>query len=272
MSRRGRIELRGARVLLTGASGGIGRAIARELSAAGAELVLTGRRAEALEGLAAELGGRAEVLVADLADRAAVDRLIADAGAVDVLVANAALPASGPIDDFTVEQIDRALDVNLRAPILMARALSEGMAARGGGHIVFISSLGGKVTTPRSGLYSATKFGVRGFALALRQDLRERNVGVSSVFPAFIGDAGMWADAQVRMTRGAGTRPASAVGRAVRRAIERDRAEIDVTTPFFRISGIAGTVAPQLVAAINRRMGEAERISQGLTDAQRHMR
>jgi len=100
-------------VLLTGATGGIGHSIARAFAAQGADLVLTGRRADVLEPLAAEVGGRA--LACDLGDGAAVDRLVAVAGAVDVLVANAALPASGPLLEYTQEQIDRALEVNLRA-------------------------------------------------------------------------------------------------------------------------------------------------------------
>ena len=93
---------------------------------------------------------------------------------VDVLVANAALPATGELSEFTQEQIDRMLEVNLRAPIALAHALAPGMVARGRGHMVFISSLSGKSANPASSLYSATKFGLRGFALSLREDLRRR--------------------------------------------------------------------------------------------------
>ena len=107
-------------VLLTGANGGIGQAIARAFHAAGAKLVLTARRADALRGLVDELGAR--VIIADLADRPTAARVCAEAGDVDVLVANAALPASGLLGDFSVEEIDRALDVNLRAPLVMAKA------------------------------------------------------------------------------------------------------------------------------------------------------
>ena len=86
---------------------------------------------------------------------------------MDVLVANAALPASGRVEDFEPDQIDRALDVNLRAPIQLTRALLPGMLERGRGHLVLVSSLSGKVASPRSGIYSATKFGLRGFAAGL---------------------------------------------------------------------------------------------------------
>jgi NADP-dependent 3-hydroxy acid dehydrogenase YdfG len=114
------MQISGSTVLLTGATGGIGHAIARELHARGAELILTGRRTEILEPLAAELGARA--LAIDLSDSSEVERLAVEAGEIDILVANAALPASGRLETYTQEQIDRALDVNLRAPILLAHA------------------------------------------------------------------------------------------------------------------------------------------------------
>ena len=98
-------------------------------------------------------------------------RLAEAAGAVDVLVANAALPASGRVEDFDPDEIDRSIDVNLRAPIQLTRALLPGMLERGRGHVVLVSSLSGKVASPRSGLYSATKFGLRGFAAGLREDV-----------------------------------------------------------------------------------------------------
>src|SRR5215207_7980954 len=107
------------RALVTGANGGLGHAIARALHAAGARIVVSGRRADALAPVAKELG--ADVVLANLADRASVERCLVEAGPIDVLVASAALPSSGPLLDFSVEEIDRALDVNLRAPIVMAR-------------------------------------------------------------------------------------------------------------------------------------------------------
>ena len=185
------MNLAGAHVLLTGATGGLGHAIARALAARGASLTLTGRRAEVLEPLAEDLGGRA--VAADLADPAAPARLLADAGRVDVLVANAGLPASGGLHSFTEEEIDRALTVNLRAPIMLAHALTPGMVERRRGHLLFVSSLAGRAAPTGSSIYSATKFGLRGFGLALREDLAGKGVGVSVLLPGFISEAGMLA-------------------------------------------------------------------------------
>src|SRR5262245_42141656 len=120
--------------LVTGATGGIGLAIARALHQAGARLVLTGRRVETLAPLAQETGAR--VLRADLADRASVEQLITECGPINLLIANAALPGSGPLLDFAPHEVDRALEVNLRAPIRMAHAFAPAMVERRRGHIV----------------------------------------------------------------------------------------------------------------------------------------
>jgi short-subunit dehydrogenase len=261
----------GSRVLLTGASGGIGPAIARDLHARGAELVLSGRNTDALERLRDELGERAEVAPADLAEREAPARLAREAGAVDVLVANAALPASGALDDYTPDEIDRALDVNLRAPVQLARALVPEMVGRGRGHLVFVNSLSGKVATGGSALYSATKFGLRGFAFSLREDLRETPVGVTTVFPGFVSEAGLFADTGVRLRPGVGTRSPRQVAQAVLRGIERGDAEIDVAPLTVRAGAKLAGAAPGAVAALMRRLG-SEDVAARLAQAQRHKR
>jgi short-subunit dehydrogenase len=262
-------EIQGTTVLLTGASGGIGLAIARALAARGARLIVTGRRAEVLEPLAREVGGRA--LSVDLADRAAPERLVAEAGEVDILVANAALPASGTLDDYSLEQVDRALDVNLRAPIALAKLLSEPMAARGRGHLVFISSLSGKSAQPGGSLYSATKFGLRGFALALREDMRDRGVGVSTVFPGFIRDAGMFHEAEVELPKGVATRTPHDVASGVVKAIEHNRGELDVAPLSLRLGATVSGIVPELSARASRRLGNAK-VADNLAAGQRHKR
>jgi uncharacterized protein len=256
-------------VLVTGATGGIGGAIARAFSARGASLALTGRRAGVLDELASGLGARA--IPCDLSDRDDVRRLVSEVGDVDVLVANAALPASGWLTELTQEQIDRMVEVNLRAPIALARALAPAMVARGRGHLVFISSQSGKAAQPASSIYSATKFGLRGFALGLRADLRPHGVGVSVVLPGFIRSAGMFAESGVSLPFGVGTRSPENVATAVIRAIERNRAEIDVAPPQIRLGTAFASIAPQLAETASRWLGN-ERIATQFAEGQRDKR
>jgi short-subunit dehydrogenase len=259
------VNLTSSTVLLTGATGGIGQAIARAFAARGASLVLSGRRTDVLEPLAAEVRGR--LVATDLGDRDAVNRLATDAGAPDVLVFNAALPASGQLLEYSEEQLDRALEVNLRAPIALTRALAPEMVRRRRGHIVYISSLQGKAAAPRSSLYSATKFGLRGFALSLREDLWPYGVGVSVVLPGFIRDAGMFADSGAKLPPGIGTRTPDQVATAVIRAIERNRAEISVAPLGLRVGSALAGLAPQIAAEVSRRMG-SDRIAAAVSDTQ----
>jgi uncharacterized protein len=263
------MEISGRTVLLTGATGGIGHAIARALHGEGANLVLTGRRTDVLEPLAAETGAKSSAV--DLADRGAVDRLIEESADVDVLVANAALPASGDIFSFSAEEIDRALDVNLRVPILLARRLGERMADRGAGHIVFISSLAGKSGQARSSVYSATKFGLRGFAQGLRGDLEARNVGVSAVFPGFIRDAGMFAESGTKLPPGVGTSTPEQVANAVVRAIQRNDFEVDVAPFSVRAMATFAGIAPGVSAKMAKRMG-GDKIGEQLESGQLNKR
>jgi uncharacterized protein len=256
------MHISGSRVLLTGATGGIGHAIARALHARGAELVLNGRRADVLEPLAAELTGAATI-AADLAEPAEVDRLVREAGRVDILVANAALPGTGRLDSYTMDEIDHALNVNLRAPIALAHALSPAMIERGSGHLSFMGSLNSKAATPQTCIYNATKFGLRGFAAALRADLRGSGVGVSCIFPGFIRDAGIFADSGVKLPPGVGTRSPQDVADALVDAIERNRGEVDVAPLPLRLGAAFAGLAPELATSLSRRMG-AEKIAKEL--------
>lgn len=263
------MNLEGTTVLLTGATGGIGHATARRLHRAGASLVLTGRRADVLEPLAAELDARA--LPVDLCAADDVDRLLAEAGDVDVYVANAALPASGALASFTVEDIDRALAVNVRVPIVMSRHYAETMAAKGRGHIVLISSMSGKVGTAYSSIYNASKFALRGFGQALRAELAPAGVGVSVVFPGFIRDAGMFATSGAALPKGVGTSSPEDVAESVASAIERNRGEVDVAPMPIRLGAVLSGIAPETSARVSRIMG-SDRIAQEIAHGQRELR
>jgi uncharacterized protein len=244
------VQIAGQRVLLTGATGGLGRAIAQALHDRGAYLLLSGRNEQALAELVEELG-TADALAADLANRDDVSALPGRAGQVDILVHNAGLPGSGRLESFTPEEIDRALDVNLRAAMQLARALLPAMLERGAGQIVFMSSMAGKV--PVTPVYSATKYGLRGFAAALRDDLHGSGVGVSTIFPGPIEAAGMQADSGVRTPNP--KRYPKDVADAVVKAIEKDKPEITVADPIQRTGEYLAALAPATAARARRLVG-----------------
>ena len=263
------MKVSGSRVLLTGATGGLGAALARAFHREGARLVISGRRLDVLEPLAAEL--QAQPIIADLSARGDVERLAAEAGDVDILVANAALPASGDLLELSQAQIDTMLEVDLRAPIALTRALAPAMTSRGCGQIVLISSLSGKAATPAASIYSAAKFGLRGFAHGARADLRRSGVGVSVILPGFIRDAGMFADTGLKLPPGVGTSSTDQVTRAVMTAIVRNRAEVTVAPLSMRLGANIAAVAPEVSALGQRLMGGA-RIAGNVSDRQRGKR
>jgi short-subunit dehydrogenase len=264
------VDLEGKRVLLSGATGGLGRAIAGELAGQGALLVLSSRKGDHLDQLAQSLPGGADrhlTIVADLAKPGAAEELVERAGDIDGLVANAALPATGRLESFSSEEAQRALRVNFESPILMARALGPKLAEKGEGHLVFIASLAGKVGSPRSSLYNATKFGLRGFAFGLREDLHQQGVGVSVVSPGFVREAGMFHDARSKPPPGLGTTTPGKVAAAVAEAIRRDRNEITVAPMRQRFLTEFGYRHPGFAARIQRR-GGADKIAEELASGQ----
>lgn len=259
------MDISGSRVLLTGATGGIGHAIARRLHRGGASLVLTGRRRETLQTLANETDALA--LAVDLADAEALDRLVADAGDIDIVVNNAGVPGSGLLTAYSTEQIDRALDVNLRAPVMLTRHYAEIFTARRRGHLVFVSSLSGKAAPARSPLYAATKFGLRGFGQSLRADLAAEGVGVSVIFPGFIRDAGMYADTGLDAPPGLGSSTPAEVAEAVTKAIRRNLGEVDVAPLVTRLLTRFAANAPELARRLGRLVG-ADRIAAEVAEGQ----
>jgi short-subunit dehydrogenase len=244
------MKIEGKRLLLSGATGGLGRAIAGELAGRGATLVLSARRQAELERLADELPGEHETSAADLAQPGAGARLVRDAGRLDGMIANAAGVPTGRLERFSAEELEQALRVNLEAPLQMARELLPSLTERGEGHLVFVSSLNARAATPRTSLYVATKTGLRGFALSLRADLVGRGIGVSVISPGFIRDAGMFHESGARASPILGTSTSGAVARAVARAIERDIAELTVAPLRQRALSNFALVAPRIAARV----------------------
>jgi len=263
------MELRGATALITGATGGIGRSLVQAFAAQGCKLILSSRSREALEELAGRHGGRA--IVADLAQPGEPERLVEQARDADLVVANAALPASGPLESFSLEELDRALAVNLRAPVVMARLFAPLLAARGQGHLLFVGSLSGRAATPYSSLYNATKFGLRGFALALRAELAERGVGVSVVEPGFVREAGMFAKSGAKLPPLIGTVSPDQVARAAVDAVKANRGEVTVAPPLLKAATAFAALAPGIAERVVGLTGGAG-IARSVAAGQREMR
>lgn len=243
------MELLGRSVLVTGATGALGHAIALRLRAEGCELTLTGRRGPALDQLAGEVQGHR--IVADLSEADGLARVVDGCGDVDILVNAAGGGGAGELTSYSLEELDRVIAVNLRAPVALARLLGERMVARGSGHIVFIASLAGKAASPGASLFDATKFGVRGFALGLRQDWAGFGVGVSCVNPGPIG-SGEPAPADSALPAGFRPKVPADVAAGVVKAIKNDRAEVDVADPVMRVGAVFGQMVPRVAAKLNR--------------------
>jgi 3-oxoacyl-[acyl-carrier protein] reductase len=187
-------DLKGKSALVTGASGGIGGAIAKALHAQGAEVVISGTRAQALEALASELGGRVHVLTADLGDADSVANLaveaekVADAG-IDILVNNAGITKDGLLLRMKDEDWEQVISVNMGSGFRLARALLRTMMKRRWGRIIGISSIVGATGNPGQANYAASKAGMVGFSKALAAEVANRGITVNVVAPGFIQTA-----------------------------------------------------------------------------------
>jgi short-subunit dehydrogenase len=182
------MELAGKRVLITGASRGIGQALAERFTAAGARVALVARSEGPLKDLADRLGGTAHP--ADLADRdqleGLIDRVEGDGGPVDVLVNNAGVDRAGFLVDMSLEDIDFLYRVNLIAPVELCRQVLPGMLERGRGHIVVMSSMAGVGPYPGYTMYASSKAALNHFTACLRADLKGKPVGTTLVEVAFV--------------------------------------------------------------------------------------
>jgi 3-oxoacyl-[acyl-carrier protein] reductase len=186
-------DLTGKAALVTGASGGIGGAIARALYAAGAKVMLHGTRQAALDALAAELGTRAFVAVSDLGDPAAADALVKAAeermGALDILVNNAGLTRDMLAMRLKDEDWQKVIDVDLTAAFRLSRAVLRGMVRRRWGRIVNITSVVGATGNPGQANYAAAKAGLVGMSKSLAAEVAQRGITVNCVAPGFIATA-----------------------------------------------------------------------------------
>ncbi len=185
--------LAGQTALITGASRGIGLAIARKLGAMGAQLALCARDAGRLEQAEAELrqaGCRTLAVPADVTDAAAVDALvqkvIGTLGGIDILVNNAGVGVFAPLHELREDDWDRVINTNLKGVYLCSRAVAPQMMRRHGGHIINISSLAGKNAFAKGGVYCASKWGLQGMTACMAEDLRGYGIRVSAVCPGTV--------------------------------------------------------------------------------------
>ena len=250
------MSLEGATVVVTGASRGIGRAVALRAARRGARLGLIARSAGDLEKVKAEIGGTSATATADVGDRGkvedAISALEAALGPTDVLVANAGIGAYGPFADIGVEEVERLVRVNLLGTVYPLKAVLPGMIQRGRGHLVVVSSVAGRFGSPFEAAYAATKFAQTGMAEAMAVELEGRGVGVSIVNPGVV-------DTDFFEARGhAYDRPfpkpisADRVAEAVIGAVESGRSEVFVPR-WFKYALAVRHLSPAVYARGTRR-------------------
>jgi len=235
-------KIAGQVVIVTGASSGIGAATALLLTGRGAHVVLAARREPELRGVAETCAGEAPLIVpTDMTQPGEIRRLVEKTletyGRIDVVVNNAGIGGGARFDQVSDDLIKRNLEVNLYAPMLLTRLALPGMLARGRGTIISVASVAGHVGTEP--IYSATKFGLRGFSLALRRKLRGTGVTSSVVSPGFI---------RTPMNSGRTRRlpGPEIVATAIARLIERPRREV-VVPGYYRVAIWAEALAPWLL-------------------------
>lgn len=232
-------------VVITGASSGLGEAAARNLSAAGATVVLGARRTDRIEALAAELkaaGGNAVAVAVDVTSAEQVQSLIDKAveafGRVDVLINNAGLMPSSPLEMLKIGDWDRMIDVNLKGVLYGIAAVLPVMKAQKSGHIINVSSVSGHKVTPGTAVYAATKHGVRVISEGLRQEVKPYNIRTTIISPGAVAtelpdsvSVPEIATAIKEIYKSA--IPADSFARVVAFAIEQP-AEVDINEILFR--------------------------------------
>jgi len=261
-------DLGGRTALVTGASGGLGTHIARRLAREGMNIAVSGRREDALAEVATELsalGVKAVAVPADLCDLERIEPLIEGVesalGPIDVLVNNAGVESVGAFTSYTREELTSMVDVNLTAPLLLTHRLTPGMLERGRGHVVFISSVAGKIGPAFSEPYAATKAGLVGLTQSLRAEYVDAPVGFSVVCPGFIAGDGMYErmlQEGHRSNRLMGETSTEKISEAVVRAIREDRPEILESGAPVRPMLAVAQLAPGLVERVAPRFGLTE--------------
>jgi short-subunit dehydrogenase len=256
------VKLEKARVIVTGASQGIGRAIALEFGRRGVRLVLAARNREALDELAASIkagGGSAIIIPTDVTDTGAVDQLAQDTirqlGGIDILVNNAGIGMTAPIGDASSADVEAVFELNVLAAAAAIRAVVPIMRAQHDGMIINISSIAGRIVIPRIGYYSATKFALTAIGDALRMEEADRGIKVMNVFPGTtrsnFGDNRLGARGRQAHQRFPPV-TAEKVARRIAQAVERNQRSVYVSWFPDRAAIAANWLAGWAITAVLR--------------------
>lgn len=255
-TRRGGLSLDGATVLVTGASRGIGRAVALRAARRGARVGLIARSRTDLEKVRAEIAGPSATASADVGDRgqvtSAIKTLEDELGPTDVLVANAGIGAYGAFSDIPVEEVERLVRVNLLGTVYPLKAVLPRMLERGRGHLVVVSSVAGRFGSPFEAAYAATKFAQTGMAEAMAVELEGRGIGVSIVNPGVVDTGFFEARGHAYDRPFPKPIPADRVAAGVIGAIESGRREVFVPR-WFKYALAVRHLSPGLYARGTRR-------------------
>jgi len=250
------MRLGGVTALVTGASGGLGAAVAEQLAAHGVDVYVHGRDPDRTGALAARVGGRA--VLADLGAPAGVDQLAEAAGAVDLLVLNAGEGYAGPFVQMPPARIEELVALDLAGAIRLCRLVLPGMLARGRGHLCFVSSIAGRTGVAGEAVYAAAKAGVDAFAESLRLELAGSGVGITVLVPAVVDTAFFARRGLPYQRRSPRPLPPDRVARALVSAIERDRPEVFIPA-WTRVAPAVRALAPGTFRRLSARFGEGVR-------------
>ncbi len=248
------MQLTNKRILLTGATGGIGRIVALLLARKGAQLALVGRHAGNLEELANEIrnkGGNASTIVADFELAGTAEKVIAEAaeklGGIDILINNAAVMDFIQLEDQSPERIAQMIQTNVTAPIQLVQALLPRFKTAGRGHFVMIGSVLGSLGFPYYATYCASKFAVHGFSQALRRELVDTDIGVTYVAPRAVNTALNDATTLAMLAKtGGNLDEPEKVAAIIVKAIEQEKQEVFIGQPESFFAWLNG-VAPKIV-------------------------
>jgi short-subunit dehydrogenase len=258
------VELRGAAGILTGASRGLGVHFAEALARRGVDLALAARSEDELKETAtrvARYGGRVIAIPTDVGKLSDLQNLAEQAakefGRIDLLVNNAGVERYANYHEVDLDVIEKTLRINVWAPEVLTRLVLPGMVERGRGHIVNIASVAGKTAVPFNAIYSSSKHALVGFSWSLREELKDRGVGVSVLCPGFVSESGMFAHwSQGERPPGmTGAVTPEKVAQELIRAIEKNKAEIIVAKGLAKIVDVTHAISPGFTTAVARRGG-----------------